>query len=185
MQEYILHQQYMNYAKFYEERENATRSTQITHRRRYQKDYTEKDHDTGAMKPTRVHFREGLPDDCISFQMGRMEPDLDAIPYIPWSAIPDGEKRDLEAFFARIYPDPVLCKYVLTLLASCLEGQNKEQKFYVNQGEGSNGKSMIQTPEAKALVPKEFQLAGVCARFSPAHEGGTLMMRSTLFVSLG
>jgi len=106
--------------------------------------YTEKDHDTGAMKPTRVHFREGLPDDCISFQMGRMEPDLDAIPYIPWSAIPDGEKRDLEAFFARIYPDPVLCKYVLTLLASCLEGQNKEQKFYVNQGEGSNGKSMIQ-----------------------------------------
>jgi P4 family phage/plasmid primase-like protien len=106
--------------------------------------YTERDHETGELKPTRVHFREGLPDDCISFQMGRMEPDLEAIPYIPWSAVNEREKADLHAFFARIYPDPVLCKYVLTLLASCLEGQNKEQRFYVNQGEGSNGKSMIQ-----------------------------------------
>jgi len=106
--------------------------------------YTERDHETGEMKPIRVHFREGLPDDCISFQMGRMEPDLDAIPYVPWSSISKGEQDELHAFFARIYPDPVLCKYVLTLLASCLEGQNKEQRFYVNQGEGSNGKSMIQ-----------------------------------------
>ena len=106
--------------------------------------YTEKDHETGTMKPTRVHFREGLPDDCVSFQMGRMEPDLDAIPYVPWSSVSEGEKTELNAFFTRIYPNDDLRKYVLTLLASCLEGQNKEQKFYVNQGEGSNGKSMIQ-----------------------------------------
>lgn len=106
--------------------------------------YTERDPETGAMKPTRVHFREGLPDDCISFQMGRMEPDLDAIPYIPWSSVSEEEKSELKAFFTRIYPDAELREYVLTLLASCLEGQNKEQKFYVNQGEGSNGKSMIQ-----------------------------------------
>ena len=106
--------------------------------------YTERDPVTNAMKPTRVQFRPGVPEDSISFQMGRMEPDLDAIPYIPWSEVDDSVKAELNAFFARIYPDPVLCKYVLTLLASCLEGQNKEQKFYVNQGEGSNGKSMIQ-----------------------------------------
>jgi P4 family phage/plasmid primase-like protien len=73
-----------------------------------------------------------------------MEPDLDAIPYIPWSEVEGTVKEELRAFFERIYPDPTLCRYVLTLLASCLEGQNKEQKFYVNQGEGSNGKSMIQ-----------------------------------------
>ena len=30
------------------------------------------------------------------------------------------------------------------MLASCLEGANKEQKFYVMQGVGSNGKSMIE-----------------------------------------
>jgi putative DNA primase/helicase len=33
---------------------------------------------------------------------------------------------------------------VITLLSSCLEGANKEQKFYVMQGPGSNGKSMIE-----------------------------------------
>jgi P4 family phage/plasmid primase-like protien len=106
--------------------------------------YTERDPITNAIRPTRVHFRPGVPEDSISFQMGRMEPDLDAIPYIPWSEIDETVKEELASFFARIYPDPVLCKYVLTLLASCLEGQNKEQKFYVNQGGGSNGKSMIQ-----------------------------------------
>lgn len=106
--------------------------------------YTERDPLTNTMKPTRVQFRPGLPDDSISFQMGRMEPDMDAIPYIPWEEIEGTVKDELKAFFARIYPTKVLCEYVLTLLASCLEGQNKEQKFYVNQGEGSNGKSMIQ-----------------------------------------
>ena len=39
----------------------------------------------------------------------------------------------------------MLLHYVLTLLSSCLEGQNREQRFYIMQGRGSNGKSMIQT----------------------------------------
>ena len=90
-----------------------------------------------------VRFRDGLPDDNISFQMGRCEPDLEPIPYIPYDPS-SPEQKELTTFFERIYPDPVLREYVLTLLASCLEGQNKEQKFYVNQGAGSNGKSMIQ-----------------------------------------
>lgn len=91
----------------------------------------------------RVCFREGLPDDNISFQMGRSDPDLDAIPYIPYD--PNMvEQKELSGFFARIYPDPVLREYVLTLLSSCLEGANKEQRFYVMQGVGSNGKSMIE-----------------------------------------
>lgn len=90
-----------------------------------------------------VRFRDGLPDDNISFQMGRCEPDLEPINYIPYN--PDSpEQKEIMDFFARIYPDPVLREYVLTLLSSCLEGQNKEQRFYVNQGGGSNGKSMIQ-----------------------------------------
>jgi P4 family phage/plasmid primase-like protien len=92
----------------------------------------------------RVHFRPGRPDDNISFVMGRSDPDLDAIDYIPYD--PESpEQKDLMSFFEKIYPDPVLRRYVLTLLSSCLEGQNREQRFYVNQGRGSNGKSMIQT----------------------------------------
>lgn len=100
------------------------------------------DNDTMSGRP-HVRFREGMPDDCISFQMGRCEPDLDPINYIPYDPA-SAEQKELAAFFERIYPDPVLREYVLTLLASCLEGQNKEQRFYVNQGGGSNGKSMIQ-----------------------------------------
>jgi P4 family phage/plasmid primase-like protien len=64
---------------------------------------------------------------------------------VPWDQVDPEEKRALEGFFAKIYPDPTLRRYVLTLLSSCLEGQNREQRFYINQGRGSNGKSMIQT----------------------------------------
>jgi P4 family phage/plasmid primase-like protien len=91
----------------------------------------------------RVHFRDGRPDDFISFQMGRSDPDYGAIPYIPYDpAAP--EQLEIASFFEKIYPDPVLRDYVLTLLASCLLGANREQKFYVMQGSGGNGKSMIE-----------------------------------------
>lgn len=92
-----------------------------------------------------VVFRDGVPEDNISFQMGRNDPDLDAIPfelYVPSNPTPN--HRLVIEFFERIYPDPVLREYVMTLLASCLEGTNKEQRFYVMQGKGSNGKSMIE-----------------------------------------
>ena len=89
-----------------------------------------------------VRFREGLPDDNISFQMGRME-GLDPISYVPYDPNSQDQK-DLMSFFSKIYPDPVLRKYALTLFSTCLEGVNREQKFYVMQGVGSNGKSMIE-----------------------------------------
>jgi len=96
------------------------------------------------MSDMRVLFRKGRPDDNISFQMGRMEPDLDPIPYEPYNPN-DPEQIALMGFFKLIYPDDDLREYVITLLASCLEGRNKEQKFWINTGGGSNGKSMLQT----------------------------------------
>ncbi len=101
--------------------------------------------DTGH-KDGRPHvlFRPGRPEDNISFQMGRSEPDMEAIPYIPYDPSSQDQK-DLMEFFKKIYPEDHVRKYVLTLLSSCLEGQNREQRFYVNQGRGSNGKSMVQT----------------------------------------
>ena len=100
------------------------------------------DNDAMSGRP-RVVFREGRPDDNISFQMGSSDPDLEPIHWTPYNP-DDPVQREITAFFERIYPDPVLREYVLTLLASCLEGANKEQKFYVMQGVGSNGKSMIE-----------------------------------------
>jgi P4 family phage/plasmid primase-like protien len=97
-----------------------------------------------------VHFRPGQPDDCISFQMGRGMVGLDAIPYLegPLAYNPGAQGQPLEygeimSFFKKIYPDPVLREYCLTLYAACLEGANREQKFYILTGVGSNGKSKI------------------------------------------
>jgi P4 family phage/plasmid primase-like protien len=91
-----------------------------------------------------VHFRPGNPDDCISFQMGRGIAGLEAIPYVPYDPEnPTAEHLELLDFFSTIYPNPVLYDYVLTLLSSCYEGVNREQKFYIMTGGGSNGKSKI------------------------------------------
>jgi len=91
-----------------------------------------------------VHFRPGRPDDCVSFQMGRGMVGLDAIPYIPYDpAHPAPEHLEVLEFFTKIYPDPILREYALTLFAACLEGANKEQKFYIMSGSGGNGKSKI------------------------------------------
>jgi P4 family phage/plasmid primase-like protien len=91
-----------------------------------------------------VFFRPGRPDDCISFQMGRGIVGLDAIPYIPYDpATPAPEHLEINEFFGKIYPDPVLREYALTLFSACLEGANHEQKFYIMSGSGGNGKSKI------------------------------------------
>jgi len=91
-----------------------------------------------------VSFRPGRPDDCISFQMGRGMVGLDSIPYIPYDpAKPAPEHLELLDFFTKIYPDPALREYALTLYSACLEGANHEQKFYIMSGGGGNGKTKI------------------------------------------
>jgi P4 family phage/plasmid primase-like protien len=91
-----------------------------------------------------ICFRPGRPDDCISFQMGRGIVGMDAIPYIPYDPdAPAPEHLEIQDFFRKIYPDPVLREYALTLYSACLEGANHEQKFYIMSGSGGNGKSKI------------------------------------------
>lgn len=91
-----------------------------------------------------IYFRPGRPDDCISFQMGRGIMGLDAIPYIPFDpAHPSPEHTQIFEFFEKIYPDPVLRKFVWILFSACLEGGNLEQIFYILSGVGGNGKSMV------------------------------------------
>ena len=88
-----------------------------------------------------VHFRPGRPDDFISFQMGGK--DSQAIPYIPYDPEnPEPEHLEVLDFFKLVYPNDELREYVWTLDAACLEGANREQKFYIFTGkQGSNGKS--------------------------------------------
>ena len=93
-----------------------------------------------------VIFRQGRPEDFISFRGGNNPPRSEAIEYIPFKDLNREQLIQLQFlkdFFKQIYPDQELRTYVLRLLASCLEGANREQCYYTMIGEGSNGKSMI------------------------------------------
>jgi len=93
----------------------------------------------------RVLFRDGRPDDYISFQMGRCESELGAIPYEPYDPTnPSPVHKQIIKSIKMIYTTEKMFLYVMTLNASCLEGENREQRFYFAVGRGSNGKSIMQ-----------------------------------------
>jgi P4 family phage/plasmid primase-like protien len=93
-----------------------------------------------------VIFRDGRPEDFVSFLAGQNLPDSDAISYTPFDQLSEEQLEHLaglQDFFAKIFPRPDLRAYVLRLLASCLEGCNREQCYYTFIGHGGNGKSKL------------------------------------------
>jgi P4 family phage/plasmid primase-like protien len=81
-------------------------------------------------------FRKGIPEDNISMTTG--------INFIEKPTEEDNEKiKQVEELLNKILPIEKVRNYVLTLLASFLHGQNKEQKFHIWTGSGSNGKSTL------------------------------------------
>lgn len=99
------------------------------------------DPETGKSK-TSVVFRPGKPDDYMSFLAGRNYPDTDAIEYIPYDAN-DPIQQELMGFLEKIFPKPEMLSYIIRLMASCLEGANREQCYYTFIGIGGNGKSKL------------------------------------------
>jgi P4 family phage/plasmid primase-like protien len=57
----------------------------------------------------------------------------------------DPRLDEIQDFFKKLFPRDDLRKHVLKLLASCLEGMNREQLYYFFIGVGSNGKSKLVT----------------------------------------
>jgi P4 family phage/plasmid primase-like protien len=102
----------------------------------------------------RVNFRPGKPEDNISMLLGRNAPETDAIPHIPYNKR-DPKQQELKDFFKKIFPKVALRKYMMRLLASCLEGMNREQCFYTWIGVGGNGKSKL--VELMRLTLGEYQ----------------------------
>ena len=88
-----------------------------------------------------VLFQENT---IVEPKMGKCYPDYQASPYFPYD--PDSEEQnELAAFLTKVYPDEELREFVLTVFASCLEHENREQRFYCMIGNGSNGKSAVET----------------------------------------
>ena len=79
-------------------------------------------------------FRSGCPDDYLTLQT--------KYPYVPYDEN-DVVNGEIDAFFAEIMPDPVIRKYLMTVLGIAICGSIEEQKFYILTGSGSNGKSKL------------------------------------------
>jgi P4 family phage/plasmid primase-like protien len=88
-------------------------------------------------KPT---ISNGTASDYVTLKIGVTPDGKDAIEYKPYDPN-DPIQQDIMNFFMKLFPDPELREYVLTLMAGCLEGSNKEQCFYIMTGSGGNGKS--------------------------------------------
>jgi len=96
----------------------------------------------GADGRDHVVFRDGRPEDYVSFLGGQNLPEMEAIDYKPYNPA-DPAQAEIADFFSKLFPDKDVRAYTLRLLASCLEGTNKEQCFYVATGVGGNGKSKL------------------------------------------
>jgi len=79
-------------------------------------------------------FREGRPEDYVSLSTGinYIEYDVDN-PYI----------EEIDDFMKKVLVNDNVREYVLTLFASILDGTNRDEKFHIWTGSGSNGKSKI------------------------------------------
>jgi len=98
----------------------------------------------GVLDLTTFEFREGKPEDYISFSTGiDYDPEKKYYDYDTWPA--------LNSFICSVIRDPVVRDYFLKHLATNLMGGNTAQKFHILTGSGSNGKSMILNLTATAL----------------------------------
>ena len=78
-------------------------------------------------------FRDGQPDDHISMSTKvYYKPYSKENPYI----------KQIDNFFQSILPNKNVRDYFLTRLATCVSGENREEKAYFCTGSGSNGKSL-------------------------------------------
>lgn len=97
--------------------------------------------ETGEMEK-KVVFRPGRPDDFMSFLAGRNYPDSEPLEYHPYDP-EDPKQQELQDFLKKIFVTDDLRTYFIRLMASCLEGANREQCYYTFIGIGGNGKSKV------------------------------------------
>ena len=83
----------------------------------------------------RMHtFREGLPDDYISYGTG--------INYFPYNANTE-EAQEIEVFLKQVFMNDGVRQYIKDVLASIIDGGVRHEKFYICTGTGSNAKSKL------------------------------------------
>ena len=79
-------------------------------------------------------FREGRPEDYVSYSTG-----INYIEYDPNNPLIE----EVNHFISKVLTDDDVREYVMQLLASMLDGSNRDEKFHIWTGSGSNGKSKM------------------------------------------
>lgn len=89
--------------------------------------------DNGVYDLDTHDFRDGLPEDMVSFSTGYA--------YVPYD---DGHEcvRNINHYFSQVQPDERVREYLLRLLGSYLSGSIREERFHFMTGTGSNSKSI-------------------------------------------
>ena len=90
--------------------------------------------ENGVFDLEKMELRNGRPEDCISLST--------RINYIPYD--PNNEyMKKLEQFFEDIHPNPDTRRFLYIILASCLDGNQRNQIFPILTGNGANGKGRL------------------------------------------
>lgn len=92
--------------------------------------------ENGVFDLESMTFREGLPDDYVTYTTG--------INYVPLN-IDSPVLQEIRAYFSQVFPNEAVREYVQMHLASCLNGAIKEERFHIWTGCGANSKSMVVT----------------------------------------
>ena len=91
----------------------------------------------------RMHeFRDGLPDDYISFSTGRHYQKYDP---------KTQDAKDIEIYLSQVFTNVNVKKYVKDIISCSVDGGIRQEKFYIFTGSGSNSKSIILNLVQKAL----------------------------------
>jgi P4 family phage/plasmid primase-like protien len=91
----------------------------------------------------RMHeFRDGIPDDYITYSTGRH--------YIPFNSKSE-EAQEIDKFLSQVFTNSVVFKYIKDMFACVLDGSVRQEKFYIFNGKGSNGKSVLLSFLQKAI----------------------------------
>lgn len=87
-------------------------------------------------------FREGLPDDYISYSTGRH--------YIPYDE-ESVESKEINLYLTQVFTNECIRKYILDVFSCIIDGSIRQEKFYIFTGAGSNSKSILLNLMQKAL----------------------------------
>ena len=82
-------------------------------------------------------FRKGEPEDYVSFST-----QTNYIPFDPNDKEQQQKKDEIDDFMLKVFPNNELRKYMWEHAASCLIGEQRNQKFNIYTGIGGNGKSI-------------------------------------------